>query len=157
MKRTVSVCEYLCNQSQLCQIWSKVWRDMQSGKMRVTKSTIVIILNIGRYSRIMPKNRVYFNFQWFSYRLVLCVMYCVICISGCNPTFPLCKPLRTVVRFITGAVLESAVNETSYISAAESGRKQIMHHGRVYGLVEFSKDAEKSLLRNCTLQIVYDV
>ena len=62
-----------------------------------------------------------------------------------------------MVQFTTGAVLESAVNETSYISAAQSGRKQIMHHSRVYGLVEFSKDADDSLLRNCTLQIVYDV
>ena len=90
--------------------------------------------------------------------IVLCAIYWVICISGCNPTVLLCKQQRTVVRFTTGAVLESSVNETSYnISAAESSRKQIMHHGRVYGLVEFSKDSDDSLLRNCTLQIVYDV
>ena len=55
-------------------------------------------------------------------------------------------------------MLELAVNETSFdIISGENGTEQIMHHGRVYGLVEYSKDVDESSLLSCTLQIVYDV
>ena len=50
------------------------------------------------------------------------------------------------------------MNETSYyIIPGVNGTKQIMHHGRVYGLVEYSKDVDESSLLSCTLQIVYSV
>ena len=44
---------------------------------------------------------------------------------------------------------------TSDPSNIISASKQIMYHGSTYGLLEYSIDG--SMLRNCTLQIMYDM
>ena len=46
--------------------------------------------------------------------------------------------------------------ETTTTSAIESGTKQVMHHGRLYGIVEYFKNTNERMLRNCTLEFVYD-
>ena len=47
------------------------------------------------------------------------------------------------------------MEDTSDPSNIISASKQIMYHGSTYGLLEYSIDG--SMLRNCTLQIMYDM
>ena len=58
-----------------------------------------------------------------------------------------------MVQLATGVVLESSVEEQTPFNI--SATKQIVHHGSTYGLLEYSMVADESLLRNCTLQIMY--